>query len=69
MRKNSIVAVVGALMMWTVVAVPTALADGATRDTVNTAADGLPAGAFGWKLGPKGLGLCSQVGALGKVFA
>ncbi len=41
MRKNSIVAVVAALMMWTVVAVPTALADGATRDTVNTAADGL----------------------------
>ncbi len=42
MRKHSTVALVAALvMMATVVVVPAAFAGGATRDTVNTAANGL----------------------------
>jgi len=41
MRKSSIAAVVAVLMLVTVVAMPAAFAGGATRDTVNTAANGL----------------------------
>jgi len=41
MRKSSIAAVVAVLMLVTVAAMPAAFAGGATRDTVNTAANGL----------------------------
>ena len=41
MRKSSIAAVVAVLMLVTVVAVPAAFAEGASRDTVNTADNGL----------------------------